>query len=115
MGTLHPLRRAGKAPCVSAVHEDGAIIVRIEASPPIEAPDELRPIAALAKEWGLERRGLERAIRRAGIAVVRIGRENCVRRSDVVGLVDRLGSGRATTSTDNADDAYAAMVRKAGR
>lgn len=108
MGTLTRLRSADK-PRVTAIHEHGAIVVRVEAAPPVQPPDELRPIGALAEEWGLERRGLETAIRRAGIATVRIGRQLAVRRSDVVALVDRLP--RAADAPDSTPaDAYAALV-----
>ena len=75
--------------------------------------DELRPIAALAEEWGLEARGLAKAIARAAVPVVKIGRAKCVRVSDVVGrLVDALGEkAEGKTKNDGAEpSAYEKLI-----
>lgn len=88
MGSVTRLPSADK-PRVTTEHVDGAIVVRVEA-PRVEAPDELRPLSAWAPTWGLEEKGLQRACRKAGVPLVKIGRQLCVRRSDLLPLVDRL-------------------------
>ncbi len=50
------------------------------------APDELRPVAHWAKAWGLEEKGLRRALRAAGLGTVKIGRTECARRSDILSI-----------------------------
>jgi hypothetical protein len=45
MGTLTRLPNADN-PRVTATQERGAIVVGVEAAPPVQPPDELRPIAA---------------------------------------------------------------------
>lgn len=110
MGTLHPLRRAGKTPGVSAVHEDGAIVVRIEAAPPVEAPDEL-----VAFPFGLEASAARKLVRDGILIAAKIGRRTYAKRSAILALVDKLASNGATTTTADADDAYRAMVRRASR
>ncbi len=79
---------------------------------------ELRPIAALAAEWGLERKGLEGAIREANVPTIKIGRQLCVRRSDVVGLVEKLPAPKkAKLSAGDVAATYAELVatRTGGR
>ncbi|MBX3222390.1 MAG: hypothetical protein KF795_17860 [Labilithrix sp.] len=76
---------------------------------------ELRPVAALADEWGLERKGLEAVIRAAKIATVKIGRKTCVRPADVVGAVEKMPAPKkakpsAGAATVDAANAYAELV-----
>lgn len=70
--------------------EAHTLTLQIEQPSPVEAPDEIRPIAAWAKAWGLELAGLRGAIERAKIPTARIGRSTCVRRSDLLRIVDAL-------------------------
>lgn len=109
MGTLHSLRGAGKAPHLSAVHEDGAIVVRIEAVPAVEAPDEL-----VSFPFGLEASAARKLVRDGTLAAAKIGRRTYSKRSDVLALVGKL-AGKKPASTEDAEEAYRAMVRRAGR
>jgi hypothetical protein len=75
------------------------------------APDELRPITSFAKAWELEPSGLLREAKRAGF-VIRIGRQQCARRSDLLKLVELLAAKRASKPTTAASD-YASIVAHA--
>jgi len=110
--SVHRFPSVRNAPHVTATHEDGAVVLRVEAARP-NPPDELRPIAVWAKEWGLEVSGLRRALERADAPIVRIGRAWCVRRSDVLAVADRLAA--APTATEDASADYAALVLRRSR
>lgn len=90
---------------------DGAVIVNRIVH--VAAPDELRPVAALAREWGLEPGALLRAATRAGI-VIRVGRQAVARRSDLLRLVELLPRPAAKPVPLDPVGAYAAHV-KGGR
>jgi hypothetical protein len=110
------LQAGGNSPRVSAVQDGAAIVVRIEAPPAVAPADELRPIALLAETWGLERHGLERVIRQHRISTIKIGRQRCVRRSDVLAILGAPAARNAPPSGRNAiEDDYAAVVARAGR
>lgn len=110
MSNVIDLARAGKATRVTA-HEGDTLLVRFEAAT-VAPPDELRPVAAWAEAWGLERKGLESAIRRAGVPTIRVGRLLCVRRSDVLALVDKLATKR-TESKPSTASTYDDLVASA--
>lgn len=118
MGTLTHLATAGK-PRVSAAEEHGAIVVRIESAGSTSTSDELRSIARLAEEWGLERKGLEAAIRRANIPTARVGRQTVVRKSDVLRLVEsehgREEAAPVAPAAEDAPASYEALVAVAKR
>ena len=85
-----------------------------ELSPaPSTAPDALMPIVVIAKEWKLEHRGFRAFVDRAGVRTVRIGRQVCVRRSDVLALVDTLPEKPAKVEASTPADGYAALVSRA--
>lgn len=73
--------------------------------------DELRPIALIAKEWGIEAKALIREAKRAGIAV-RLGRSQVARRSDLVALADRLLAEQKAPPTGTATS-YGALLEVA--
>ena len=113
MPRLVPIRPPSTSPAVTpidAVARAIAEALAAFATPPVSA-DELRPVAAWAADWGLERRGLVDSLRRAGAPLVRVGRQVCCRRSDVVALADRLAEERtpAPPTTSN----YAELVASA--
>lgn len=78
------------------------------------APDELRPVAVLAEAWGVEPAGLLRAARRAGLTV-KIGRQVCARRSDLLRLVELAPKPKPTPLPLDPAEAYAAHVKGAHR
>jgi hypothetical protein len=109
------VRNTGDAsPPIHTPATGAPIIVRIEAAAPVETPDELRPVTAWAAQWGLEVSGLRTALRRSGARLVRVGRATCVRRSEVLALADRQAAEPGAPPED-AEAAYRAMVRRAGR
>lgn len=73
-----------KAPHVT--HEGGAILIRVELP---AGPDAVRPIADLAKEWGIALPSLLSLAREAGI-LRKLGRQNVVRVSALLAAVDAL-------------------------
>ncbi len=89
------------APKVTAREEGGTIVVRIEAAAPVAPADELRALNAIADEWGLERRGLAVAVRRAGVPTIRVGRQIVARKSDVLRLVERLAHESASPASSS--------------
>jgi hypothetical protein len=91
---------------------DGSVIVNRIVH--VAAPDELRPVAALAREWGLEPGALRRAATRAGV-IVKIGRQAVARRSDLLRLVELLPKPAAKPVPLDPAEAYAAHVKGARR
>lgn len=98
------------APKITAREEGGAIVVRIEAPPAMLPPDELVPFP-----FGLEASAARKLVRDGTLRAARIGRRVYAKRSDVVGLVDRLASaaGPAPDASLRPEDAYARAVHRA--
>lgn len=67
--------------------DGGAIIIRVELP---AGPDAVRPIADLAKEWGIAATSLLSLAREAGI-LRKLGRQNVVIVSALLAAVDALG------------------------
>jgi hypothetical protein len=88
---------------------DGAILVRIEAAPTVEAPDDLVPFP-----FGIEASAARKLVREGLLVAAKIGRRTYAKRSAVLALVDKLAS-RTTAAPEDAEDAYRAMVRRASR
>lgn len=103
------------APRVSATAlEDGTIILRVEAVPPVQAPDELLTL----DRCGLDDQTARRLIREGTLPAARLGRRYFVRRSDVLGLIDKLPAREPlqrtkAVSADTGD--YATVVALAQR
>lgn len=107
------VRNPGEPHAESSVDRtaDGSVIVnRIVYQ---AAPDELRPVAALAAEWGVEPAGLLRAASRASLTV-KIGRQTCARRSDLLRLVELMAKPKAAPVSTDPKAAYAALVASRG-
>lgn len=96
------------APRITAQHVDGAIVVRIEAAAPVLPPDEL-----VAFPFGLEVSAARKLVRDRVLPSARIGRRVYAKRSDVVGLVDRLARAEAETPAETPTGAYETAVRRA--
>jgi hypothetical protein len=77
-----------------------------------DAPDEIRPVAAFATMWGLEPNGLLRAATRAGV-LVKIGRQVCARRSDLLRMVDLLKRPQGKSAPIPAASGYDELVSRA--
>lgn len=90
---------------------DGTLVVRLPPPPPPGAPDEL-----LAFPFGnLERNAARALIRDGHLPVAKIGRKFYARRSDVLALVDKLGSVQVATKPrkeESADESYLRLVRR---
>ena len=103
------LPSAGNVPRVSTTHEGSTMIIRIEAASPVLAPDEL-----VAFPFGLEGKAAKALIRDGTLPAARIGRGLWAKRSDILGLVEKLR--REPTSNAPADitpeAAYARMVSR---
>ena len=108
-----PLRNVHRLPVPSngaakvTRDEDGAINVRSEAPAPMAPPDELVPFP-----FGLEVSAARKLVRDGTLRAARIGRRFYAKRSDVVGLVDRLAQTRPAND-ERPQHAYAKAVRRA--
>jgi hypothetical protein len=76
----------------------------------VSAADEIRAIDDWATAWNLEQKGLVSAIKKAGVPVVKIGRQWAARRSDLIAIVDRIAS---KPSPPPLDPTYASLVATA--
>ena len=105
-----PTADSGAAPTVTR-ELDGTLIIRLPPAPAPTAPDELLPFP-----FGkLERNAARALIRDGHLPVVKLGRKFYARRSDVLGLVEKLGAqqaARTPAARESADEAY---LRMAGR
>lgn len=91
---------------------DGPVAVTVVQH--VSAPDAIRPIAKTAEEWGVEPKALLAAAHRAGVAL-KLGRQWCARRSDLLRLPELLAKPAPAPSSTDPRVAYAEMVgRKAG-
>lgn len=106
---MKPATMLPPAPVVE--HVDGG--VRVTHVVYQAAPDELRPVVALAEAWGVEPAGLLRAARRAGLTI-KIGRQVCARRSDLLRLVELAPKPKAEPVSADPKAAYAALVGNRG-
>lgn len=115
MGIPHPVNgNGGGASATVEQRSDGAIILRIELAR-ADAPEELGTIERYAKVFDVEPKGLKRACAAAGVPMVKVGRQWVARRSDVVGIVAKLGKAAPTAVPNAAPDTYAALVARARR
>jgi hypothetical protein len=76
--------------------------------------DAIRSIAALAELWGLEEAGLRAFIAAYNIATVKIGRQRCVRVSDLLAALDAPATPRMVQPVEPVSplDAIAARIRR---
>jgi len=90
---------------------DGTLVIRLPPAPAATAPDELIPFP-----FGkLERNAARALIRDGHLPAVKLGRKFYARRSDVLGLVDKLGAQQARRSPAASESADEAYLRMAGR
>lgn len=91
---------------------DGKIIIHHVTH--VAAPDALVVVRNEANAQGIEPGALVRAATRAGLTV-RIGRQVCARRSDLLRLVELLPKPKPVPAADDPKAAYAALVGGGGR
>jgi hypothetical protein len=99
---------------LTASREGDAFVLRIPVGEPVDA---VRPIADLAKEWGVALVSLVAVARKAGI-LRRLGRQNVVRVSALIAAIDELGERVAQPEAPPSGvtlAGIAAQVRRGGR
>lgn len=91
-----------------------AVADAIEEAGPAGAVDALLPVAVLAAEWSLEARGLMSLVRSGELPARKIGRQLCVRRSDVLKVVD-LKPVAPERKPSSVEESYATLLARSGK